>query len=955
MGWAIGGLGVFIVLLLAAGASLIICKRYPVNWQCNPRDVWFICEDWRRKLSWLWAPREEKVGLVKAQHPTAQVPGLYRQSSTSSSQYILTSDGDLRLDAREGAFTRFESVDKDVHPAPVQPPVGPLAAVVGSSSSNEAPSAATAAQSSASASNIPPQPLRPAPQPRATARPRPSPLRTELLRQRECEPSPLTPPPAQFLLGKFNSSSARGTVFHFQHELPPPPLPPPPAHASLSMHRTSPAMIFNNHSPFHSGALREPTCNIRYSVQGTALCEGLFDEKGDPDGANEDSPPYGSYDIVHQGKTNYDSLYSAQDAFMHRVQSNRNLEDLERIARYIQSLPDVAPATSPTLSGGRNYFFDDRLADNDEEEVASPAAPPPPAPPDPGPEQRQINNIDDYDDEDDDDDDDDDDDIRVGRRRGGRRAEPTTGEKIFKALRAVTKAQNYIDANEFYNSILSSAQQVQNLVTSQAVMESKRLNNSRATSPYEKMMLAPRASDLFSPELNQEAQRTAQQVSNSLQDPPASPLLMKDLDQQAYNSYLSDPSFTRTSEEIFNSLEQRRKSVQERMNGFQELLEHEAEESERRRSSQEFLNVLEEVQMKRRLSQVFEDVGQENGEIIVPDILGELVNGSCRSRRSSLEISFNFDDMSSLQRAISCESVCSDTSVVLNDLEAGDDERQTVGLICIGLEHDRWPGHVGETDLLVSVLEARDLTVADGSPAQNTFARVYLLPDRQAYAQTRVYKDTNCPSYQENFSFPLDGGSAGRSLLVEVYSYELPNESSADGEATILGEANLRLDQTPRPPATTSWLSLLSPAPQLGALLFSLSYLPTAERLTLVVVKAVNLRGANENSPGDFFVKIYLLQQGKKMHKKRTSIKRGEKSPIFNEAIIFKVPAHSLQNIQLRLTVAEVSGDLSNTSKAYSVGHIIVGASSTGRAGTHWRQMLAALRRPAPMWHSLRK
>lgn len=38
-----------------------------------------------------------------------------------------------------------------------------------------------------------------------------------------------------------------------------------------------------------------------------------------------------------------------------------------------------------------------------------------------------------------------------------------------------------------------------------------------------------------------------------------------------------------------------------------------------------------------------------------------------------------------------------------------------------------------------------------------------------------------------------------------------------------------------------------------------------------------------------------MLQQGKKMHKKKTSVKKGEKSPIFNEAIIFSVPAHALQ------------------------------------------------------------
>ena len=86
------------------------------------------------------------------------------------------------------------------------------------------------------------------------------------------------------------------------------------------------------------------------------------------------------------------------------------------------------------------------------------------------------------------------------------------------------------------------------------------------------------------------------------------------------------------------------------------------------------------------------------------------------------------------------------------------------------------------------------------------------------------------------------------------------------GEASLLGEATLRLGPAPRPPATT-WLPLVSPAlpvPHLGELMFSLSYLPTAERLTLVVVKARNLRGTRSPDtkksgdviPGDFFVKV---------------------------------------------------------------------------------------------------
>lgn len=44
----------------------------------------------------------------------------------------------------------------------------------------------------------------------------------------------------------------------------------------------------------------------------------------------------------------------------------------------------------------------------------------------------------------------------------------------------------------------------------------------------------------------------------------------------------------------------------------------------------------------------------------------------------------------------------------------------------------------------------------------------------------------------------------------------------------------------------------------------------------------------------DPFVKVYLLQNGKKVNKKKTTVKRGEQNPIFNEAMIFSVPASAL-------------------------------------------------------------
>ncbi len=140
----------------------------------------------------------------------------------------------------------------------------------------------------------------------------------------------------------------------------------------------------------------------------------------------------------------------------------------------------------------------------------------------------------------------------------------------------------------------------------------------------------------------------------------------------------------------------------------------------------------------------------------------------------------------------------------------------------------------------------------------------------------------------------------------------------------------------------------------------------------------------------DPFVKVYLLQDGRKISKKKTSIKRDDTNPIYNEAMIFSVPAIVLQvttlsihpsvcgyiylvfhvcvlsvclssvfvrfvgvfqDLSLRVTVAESTED----GRGENVGHVIIGPEAGGMGITHWNQMLATLRKPVSMWHPLRR
>ncbi|XP_016980059.2 LOW QUALITY PROTEIN: uncharacterized protein LOC108045291 [Drosophila rhopaloa] len=303
-----------------------------------------------------------------------------------------------------------------------------------------------------------------------------------------------------------------------------------------------------------------------------------------------------------------------------------------------------------------------------------------------------------------------------------------------------------------------------------------------------------------------------------------------------------------------------------------------------------------------------------------------------------------------LERAISCDSVTSDSTLFLDQLDQP--YTQITGYLCIGLNYDKNSISNEGMELTVSVLEAKGLLCPFSVESLDTFVRVYLVPDHPGAMQTKVVNAALTPSYNESFNFWLQRRQARHSLWFHLYH---------NGPAhTLIGEAEMEIGELPRP--ITTWIPLSDSRKcnaRWGELMFSLSYLPTAERLTIVVVKARNLK-LDADQPADLpesmdtvhsiFVKVYLMDNDRKVLKKRTSLKRKDRSPIFNESMIFSVPPPSLTTTQLRVTVFGVTA-----AGVMALGHIAAGSCAVGKGLRHWHQMLSSLRKPVAMWHVLRR
>uniref|UniRef100_A0A3B3BD30 Synaptotagmin XII n=1 Tax=Oryzias melastigma TaxID=30732 RepID=A0A3B3BD30_ORYME len=299
-----------------------------------------------------------------------------------------------------------------------------------------------------------------------------------------------------------------------------------------------------------------------------------------------------------------------------------------------------------------------------------------------------------------------------------------------------------------------------------------------------------------------------------------------------------------------------------------------------------------------------------------------------------------------LNRSVSTDSLSSISSIAHN---FGHDF--TVGQLEVTLEFEpsRQLGH-GPGLLHITLHQGKDLLEKEEGDFLGCFIRVSLGPEEFSVGVSRVQTNAFTVIFDERFSVPMDLSS------LEEYSLRFAAFGIDSDERNIsAGVAELKLsdlDLTIRP--FNAWLYLQDvnkAVDAVGEILLSLSYLPTAERLTVVVAKCKNLVWTNEKNTADPFVKVYLLQDGRKISKKKTSTKRDDTNPIFNEAMIFSVPSIVLQELSLRVTVAEATDD----GRGENLGHVIIGPEASGMGITHWNQMLATLRKPVSMWHPLRR
>ncbi|XP_018111415.1 synaptotagmin-1 isoform X2 [Xenopus laevis] len=308
----------------------------------------------------------------------------------------------------------------------------------------------------------------------------------------------------------------------------------------------------------------------------------------------------------------------------------------------------------------------------------------------------------------------------------------------------------------------------------------------------------------------------------------------------------------------------------------------------------------------------------------------------------------NMKDVKDLGKSTKDQDDDDDDDDAETGLTDGEDKEQPkevekLGKLQYSLDYD-----FQNNQLMVGIIQAAELPALDMGGTSDPYVKLYLMPDKKKKYETKVHRKTLNPVFNEQFTFKVPYAElGGKTLILTVYDFDRFSKHD------VIGDVKVQMNTVDFGHVTEEWRDLVSAEKEeqekLGDICFSLRYVPTAGKLTVVILEAKNLKKMDVGGLSDPYVKIHLMQNGKRLKKKKTTIKKNTLNPYYNESFSFEVPFEQIQKVQVVVTVL----DYDKIGKNDAIGKVFVGYNSTGAELRHWSDMLANPRRPIAQWHTL--
>uniref|UniRef100_A0A8D0GA01 C2 domain-containing protein n=1 Tax=Sphenodon punctatus TaxID=8508 RepID=A0A8D0GA01_SPHPU len=232
------------------------------------------------------------------------------------------------------------------------------------------------------------------------------------------------------------------------------------------------------------------------------------------------------------------------------------------------------------------------------------------------------------------------------------------------------------------------------------------------------------------------------------------------------------------------------------------------------------------------------------------------------------------------------------------------------------------------SQLVVGIIQAADLPALDIGGTSDPYVKIFLLPEKKKKHETKVHRKTLNPTFNESFTFKIPYSElGGKTLVMSVYDFDRFSKHDA------IGEIRIPMNTVDLAHVIEEWRDLQSAEKEEVC-----SWAPKSCPSLIL-----------PPSLWDPYVKIHLMQGGKRLRKKKTTIKKNTLNPYYNESFSFEVPFEQIQKVQVVLTVL----DYDKLGKNEAIGKVFVGCNGTGTELRHWSDMLANPRRPIAQWHTL--
>ncbi|XP_066978341.1 synaptotagmin-1-like [Macrobrachium rosenbergii] len=252
--------------------------------------------------------------------------------------------------------------------------------------------------------------------------------------------------------------------------------------------------------------------------------------------------------------------------------------------------------------------------------------------------------------------------------------------------------------------------------------------------------------------------------------------------------------------------------------------------------------------------------------------------------------------------------------------------------------------------------------------------------------RTRTIRHSRCPAFNQSFIMDADKNQL-KELVVKLIVMDQDKWASPSTLGEVIQPLKDIKNLASIEHRTILSFSLSEPKIDIGEVLFGLSFLPTAQRLSVSVVKASNLRYQNlVEDLNDFhpFVRVMLISgSGRLIKKKKTGWRSGTTIPVWNETLVFDITQAQMEHMtfilvlctrhQLPLTPCssdtpyqsmETLPDLALSSDDADhgpqrndryLGKVVLGCNVRKEdSRNHWNAILTCPRKVASQWHPLR-